>query len=374
MKVFLYSPDFEKYPYPPYVPFRTERAGKTRELLKNMGMLSGGELAEVVPQPASRERIETFHTSEYIEALMEADAGSVSEDALRMGLGSMDCPVFPGVYKQSALAAGASLKGAELILSGEAELAFNPSGGFHHAHPERAGGFCYVNDIVLACESLTEAGKRVGYLDIDVHHCDGVQDAFYERDDVLCISLHESGETLFPGTGFIGECGVGQGRGYTVNLPLPFETYDAIYMKAVGEIVYPLLQSYDPDIIVLEIGADALAGDPLAHLRLTNNTYVEIIEELLSFGKPILATGGGGYHVENTVRTWALCWMALCGEKPDHDMSMGMGGVMLESVEWAGGLQDRRLAVDEHRAARISAVVEQALDVVQKNIFPFHGF
>jgi acetoin utilization protein AcuC len=373
LKAFLYSPDLEKHPYPPYVPFKTQRAGKTRGILQNMGLLSGGVMEEVVPQPATRTHLETFHTPKYIEALIRTNTGSIDPDALQLGLGSLECPVFPGLYEHACLAAGATLRGAELILSGQAEIAFNPSGGFHHAHPAFAGGFCYVNDIVLACLALTEAGKRVGYLDIDVHHCDGVQDAFYARSDVLCISLHESGVNLFPGTGFVGECGKGDGEGYTVNIPLPMETYDEIYMKAVNEIVYPLLQSYAPDVLVLEIGADALAGDPLAHLRLTNNVYVEIIEGLLRLGKPILATGGGGYNVENAVRAWALSWMSLCGEKPEHDMSIGMGGVMLESVEWAGGLQDRRLAVEENRAKHIRPAVQAAIEAVKEKIFPFHG-
>ncbi len=373
MKVFIYSPDFEKYPYPPYVPFKTERAGKTRGIIQNMGLLSGDGRKEVVPQPASRERLETFHDPDYLDALIRTGSGQPDPSSLAMGLGTMDCPVFPGLYEYASLAAGATLRGAELILSGEAEIVFNPSGGFHHAHRNRAGGFCYVNDIVVSCLALAEAGKRVGYLDIDVHHCDGVQDAFYDRSDILCISFHESGETLFPGTGFVGECGEGEGMGYTVNIPLPFETYDEIYMEAIREIAYPLLRAYDPDVIVVEIGADALAGDPLAHLRLTNNTYVEVIEGLLRLGKPILATGGGGYNVDNTVRAWALCWMSLCGEKPEHDLTMGMGGVLLESVEWAGGLRDRILAIDENRAGHVRMVVQAAVAAVKEKVFPLHG-
>lgn len=373
MKAFIYSSEFEKYPYPAYVPFKTQRAGRTRSILQNMGSLTGGDRLEAVPQPAARERIETFHTPEYVDALIEAGTGRITSDLLYMGLGTPDCPVFPGLYEYASLAAGATLLGAELILSGQADIAFNPSGGFHHAHRSAAGGFCYINDIVIACLALTAAGKRVGYLDLDVHHCDGVQEAFYDRSDVLCISLHESGETLFPGTGFIGECGVGKGEGYTVNVPLPVETYDEIYMEAVNRVVYPLLQSYDPDILVVELGADVLAGDPLAHLRLTNNVYPPIIEGLLGLGKPILATGGGGYNVENTVRAWALCWMSLCGEKPEHDMSVGMGGVMLESLEWAGGLRDRLLAVDEHRTMHVPAVVHAAIEAVKEKVFPFHS-
>jgi len=375
LKAFIYSPEIEKYPYPPYVPYKTRRAGKTREILDNMGMLNGAGRGEIVPQPASREQLEVFHAPEYIEALKEANSGHIDlqPEIVRMGLGSPDCPVFPGLYDHASLAAGASLLGAELIISGKTEVVFNPSGGFHHAHRESASGFCYINDIVLACLAFTNAGMRVGYLDIDVHHCDGVQEAFYDADDLLCISLHESGETLFPGTGFVGEYGTGKGRGYTVNIPLPFETHDDMYMEAVRQIVYPLFRSYDPDVLVVELGADALACDPLAHLSLTNNVYEDVIEGLLLMEKPILATGGGGYNPEHTARAWALCWMSLCGEKPEHDLSLGMGGVMLESVEWAGGLRDRRLAVDENRAKGVKTVVQKAVESVKNSVFPLHG-
>jgi acetoin utilization protein AcuC len=209
-----------------------------------------------------------------------------------MGIGTSDCPVFEGLYEYAVLATGATLTAAELILSGSAEVGFNPSGGFHHAGPERASGFCYINDVALACMILAEAGKRVLYLDVDVHHGDGVAYGFYDRRDVMTISLHETPAALFPGTGFEDEIGTGEGKGYCVNVPLPIGTYDEMYMKAFVAIVLPLIGAYNPDVIVFELGADALAGDPLAHLCLTNNAYAEIIKHLLSFNKPILATGG----------------------------------------------------------------------------------
>ncbi|MFO7628121.1 MAG: hypothetical protein R6W06_01115, partial [Prochlorococcaceae cyanobacterium] len=143
-----------------------------------------------------------FHDPLYLDALHRAGLGEHDLRALSMSLGTPDCPIFPGLLDYVSLAGGGSVVAAELVLAGEADLAFNPSGGYHHAHAGRASGFCYVNDVVLACDTLARAGKRVLFLDIDAHHCDGVQDAFYDRKDVMTVSLHESGKTLFPGTGF----------------------------------------------------------------------------------------------------------------------------------------------------------------------------
>jgi acetoin utilization protein AcuC len=291
---------------------------------------------------------------------------------LRYGLGTSDCPVFAGMYPYATWAAGASVTAAKSILDGRAKVAFNPSGGSHHAFSDRAGGFCYVNDIVLACMVLAQAGKRVVFLDIDVHHCDGVQAAFYGRRDVMTISLHQDGRTLFPGTGFVEEIGEGPGKGFAVNVPLPMGMYDAAYMTTIRKVVLPLLHAYNPDVIVLEVGADTLAGDPLANLSLTNNTMADVIELVLAFGKPILATGGGGYNVENTARAWALVWTALCGEDRRDDMA-GMGGVLLETTDWSGGLRDRQLAPDKAQRDAVDQIANQTIEHVKRLVFPLHG-
>jgi acetoin utilization protein AcuC len=277
------------------------------------------------------------------------------------------------MYDYAVLAAGATLVGAEMILSGQAEIAFNPSGGYHHAFPEKAAGFCYINDNALACTILSEAGKRVLYLDIDVHNGDGVAAAFYDRSDVMTISLHENPRTLFPGTGFEEEIGEGEGRGYCVNLPLPVGTFDQAYLHAFQEIVPPLIEAYNPDVIVFELGADSLAGDPLAHLQLTNNGYAEVILRLLRFNKPILATGGGGYHVENTVRAWALAWTVLSGQDLDVGMAAGIGGVMLQSTDWQGGLRDRELPVTSQQRDMVMPALESSIETIKAKVFPRHG-
>lgn len=371
--VFIYSSEFEKYSYPPEHPFNTVRAKRVREIVRSMGLLSGRGRSELAPKPAERIVLKKFHTARYLHALKTAAAGHLDAEALQMGIGSQDCPVFKGLYEYAALAVGGTLTAVQMILSGQADIAFNPSGGYHHAGPELAAGFCYINDMALACIVLAEQKKRVLYLDVDVHHGDGVANAFYDRSDVLTISFHQNPKTLFPGTGFEEEIGTGEGKGYCVNVPLPVGTYDRAYMKAFKDIVLPLAKTYNPDVIVFELGADALAGDPLANLRLTNNAYADIINYLMKFNKPIIATGGGGYNVENTVRAWALAWSIFCGADHGEDMSHAMGGVFLESTEWQAGLRDRALAVTESQRETVMPALEATIEKIKKTIFPIHN-
>ncbi|MHC4679658.1 MAG: acetoin utilization protein AcuC [Planctomycetota bacterium] len=352
--VFIYSSELEEYGYPPDHPFNTIRAQKTREILNAMDLLSGNCRSEVPPAPAERIVLKKFHSARYLHALKTAAGGRWEAEALGMGIGTQDCAVFEGLYEYATLATGATLVGAELILSNEADIAFNPSGGFHHAGPERASGFCYINDVALACTVLAEHGKRVLYLDVDVHHGDGVAYAFYDRWDVMTISFHQNPRTLFPGTGFENEIGEGDGKGYCVNVPLPIGTYDQAYMEAFEAIAPPLIAAYDPDVIVFELGADALSGDPLAHLCLTNNVYARIINYLMDLGTPILATGGGGYDVGNTVRAWALAWSLFCGD-------------------CGSGLQDEALGVSDTQRETVMPATESTIEKIKANIFPIHG-
>jgi acetoin utilization protein AcuC len=374
-KAFLHDPQLDMDGYPEACPFNTRRAGQTHAKVRAMGLLNGTDRFEAIPEPLTTEDLALFHTPEYLDALDRAGRGALRPDeALRFGLGTPDCPIFKGMYDYIRLAAGASVTGARLLLNGRAHIAFNPSGGFHHAQSANAAGFCFLNDIVLAAMTLADAGRRVLFLDVDVHHCDGVQDAFYERSDIMTVSMHESGKTLFPGTGFEEEIGHGAGRGYSVNFPLPVGTYDAAYLRVFELGVLPLVQAYDPDVIILEIGMDALAGDPLAHLHLSNNVFADIVERVRGLGKPILATGGGGYNIENTVRGWVLCWSVLCGDQAHHDaMSFGMGGVMLENTEWSGGLRDRTLLSDAGRRSAVDLEIAATLRKVHALVYPIHG-
>ncbi len=369
---FIFSPELAALNYPPDCPFDTSRAAKTRERLHSFGLLHNHHQREVAAAPASRAALEQFHPARYLDILQRASAGDLQLASLHAGLGSSDTPVFRDLWNYAVLAAGASLTAADLILAGDATIAFSPWGGFHHAFPEKASGFCYVNDVVLACLRLAGHGKRVLFLDVDAHHGDGVQAAFYGRRDVMTISLHESGRTLYPWGGFEDEIGDGAGRGYNVNVPLPAETYDDAYMYAFRHAVVPLMAAFHPDVIVVELGMDALAGDPLTHLRLTNNIFADLMHQLLAFDVPLLLTGGGGYHVEHTVRGWSLAWQTLCGEE-EYDPSIGMGGVMLGSTEWAGGLRDHDLPVRPEQRRAVEPLVRETVERIIQTVFPLHG-
>ena len=371
--VFIYSQELEKYSYPPDSMFVTQRAAKTRELLMSLGLLDGKCGRESTPVRATKSELKNFHSTKYLEALQRAADGKMSREHLSMGLGTPDCPVFKDMFDFASWACGATLTGAQLILSGETNIAFNPSGGFHHARAEKASGFCYLNDLVLACMRFSSNDKRVLYLDIDAHHGDGVQEAFYETNQVMVISLHESGKTLWPGTGFEDETGNGAGKGFTVNVPLPIGIWDAAYLEVFTEIVIPLIKAYEPDIFVLQSGMDALAGDGLAHLELTNNAHAEIIDRLLRFNKPMLVTGGGGYHVDNTVRGWALVWEILCGSGDESNLASGMGGVMLQSTEWSGGLRDRVLPVNENHCEAVEIAIQATIRSLTRSVLKYHG-
>lgn len=338
-----------------------------------MGLLSGTDRAELAPQSLSRAELEWYHTPAYLDTLASVrHASDLTQAALDMGLGTPDTPVFPGLLDYVRHAGGGTLTAARRLLDGGALRAFNPSGGYHHAAAAAAAGFCYINDVVIAIMDIARHGRRTAFIDLDVHHGEGVQAPFYRRSDVLMISMHEDGRFLFPGSGHVDEIGDGAGRGYTVNIPLPVGTFDAIYEEAFMQAAWPVLEAYDPDVIVVELGMDGLAGDPLAHLHLTNNVYADLLQRMVDTGKPLLAVGGGGYHLEQTVRGWALCWSILCEEAVD-DLSAGMGGVMMENTDWIGGLRDRTLLSDAGHHESITHDVRRVIERIKKTIFPIHN-
>jgi acetoin utilization protein AcuC len=373
--IFIHSDELNQNGYPPQCPFNTSRASQALSTAESMGLLAGADREVVAPVRATRGELEAFHTAEYLNSIEAAEVGKLAPfEGMNMGLGTPDCPVWPGMMSYLTLATGASVTGARWLIEGKARAAFNPSGGLHHAHADQASGFCYLNDLVLAANTFRAAGRRVLYLDIDVHHGDGVQKAFYARSDVMTVSMHESGHTLFPGTGFVQELGEGEGVGYSVNVPLPVGTYDAAYRRAFDQAALPLIQAFDPDVIIMELGMDTLSGDPLAHMHLTNNTPADIVETVVGLDKPMLATGGGGYHLEHTVRAWALCWGVLCGDHADHeDAMLGMGGVMMGNTDWFGGLRDRVLLSDAGRRDEVDTAVDATIAEVKQTIFPLHG-
>lgn len=369
---FVYSPEVEGLTYPADCPFKTQRAGLTRQRLASFGLLGGVNRTECPARPAAREELERFHEPHYLDELGRTAAGELTVDGLHMGLGGPDTPVFPAMYDYGAWACGAALVGADLVIRGDGDVVFSLLGGFHHAKPAQAAGFCYLNDAVLACQRFSEAGRRVAYLDVDAHHGDGVQECFYRRADVLTVSIHESGRTLFPWGGFENEIGEGPGLGFNANISLPAGTYDEAFLLPLQQVAFPLIKAYGPDVIVVELGMDILAGDPLTHLRMTNNVVVDLMQNLLAFERPILIIGGGGYHVENTVRGWALAWRIADDPCGDDACSLGLGGVMLGSSEWAGGLRDRELPVTDGLRASVEPELIRNIERVKSLVFPLH--
>jgi len=311
---FLYSDHYLDYHLSDQHPLQQRRIVMLDRLLAAYGVFERGEVDRVAPTPASGADIGMCHSEDFIRAVQAASAGERVPDLYRFGLGAGDTPAFPGIWEASLLYAGASLDCAKRVLSGENKTAFNPSGGLHHAFRSRAAGFCTFNDCAIAAYPFLNAGKKVAYLDIvDAHHGDGVQALFYSDPRVLTISFHETGRTLFPGTGFPEEIGEGKGRGYSINVPLAPYSTDEHYQAAYHEVAAPALAEFDPDYIILQVGADAHWDDPLAHLALTSYGWLSLMEKVIALGKPLIALGGGGYNQKTVARLWTLLQASLAG-------------------------------------------------------------
>jgi len=262
---------------------------------------------------AEEEDIATFHSQEYLTVLKQVNEGHLTGDAYTFGLGPGDNPIFPGLYHWSSLVTGATLQAVDFVANDEGAVAFNIAGGLHHAMRSRASGFCYMNDPVIGIMRLLKRGMRVAYVDIDAHHGDGVQAAFYHTNQVLTISLHESGYSLFPGSGFEYETGEGEGEGYSVNVPLHPYTDDEVYVWAFKEIVPEFIHAFQPDIVVTQLGVDSFYNDPLTNLHLTIHGYEKVIRCIKEMAPRWVALGGGGYDVSNVARAWTLAWAIMNG-------------------------------------------------------------
>ncbi|HEX5825399.1 MAG TPA: hypothetical protein VFY18_13155, partial [Candidatus Limnocylindrales bacterium] len=256
------------------------------------------------------------HTAAYLEAVRRLSAAGPAGFGSESGIGPGDNPAFPGMHEAAAAVGGGSIRAIEAILRGEVEHAFHPGGGLHHAMPARASGFCIYDDPALAIARARRDGLRVLYVDLDVHHGDGVEAIHADDPGVLTVSFHESGRYLFPGSGFADEIGVGEAAGTVVNVPLEPETGEEAWLRVVTSLVPDLAASFGPDVIVSQHGADSHAWDPLAHLRNTTTAMgsaarlVDEVAHRFATGR-WLSTGGGGYGVYNVVpRSWSLVWLA----------------------------------------------------------------
>lgn len=371
----VYGPWSARYDLGPSHPLTPRRFGPGIELLTAMSPIPPTLLA---PEPASDDVLAWVHDPAYIRIVRRRSESPVGPR--EAGLGPGDTPAFPSMHDASAAVAGGSVGAIEAILAGETIHAFHPGGGLHHAMPDRASGFCVYDDPALAIARARRAGLRVLYVDLDVHHGDGVQAMHWDDPGVLTFSIHESGRTLFPGTGFIDEVGEGEAAGTAANLPLEPGTGEDAWLGAIEYVLPTLAAAFGPDLIVSQHGADAHAWDPLANLRVTTTAMgkaarlVDAIAHRWAGGR-WLATGGGGYDAYRVVpRAWTLVWLAAqhadqSGTIPEAWRSRWAADAerygqtplptSLEDLPNAGLPVDAAQAAADRQAARTAAVVRE---------------
>ena len=303
-------------------PLKPIRLVGVRDTLERLGAFAMPGAHVITPRAARRDEIERIHDPEYVEAVIRASADPHG-DYYRWGLDpDKDTPPFAGMHEVSLLTTGGSIAALEDVLAGRARVSVNYSGGLHHAMRRRASGFCIYNDPAIVCAQLADRGMKVAYVDIDAHHGDGVQAAFYDTDQVLTISLHETGRALFPGTGFADERGTGKGTGYSINVALPPYTDDAAYLRAFEAVVPELVARYRPDVLVTQQGIDPHFTDPLTHLQVSTRARERMMRWFRGTPYPWVAMGGGGYSLDAVRRTWSLEYLVMLGaDVPDelHD-------------------------------------------------------
>ncbi|XP_035465959.1 histone deacetylase 1 isoform X1 [Scophthalmus maximus] len=300
---YYYDGDVGNYYYGQGHPMKPHRIRMTHNLLLNYGLYRKMEIYR--PHKASGEEMTKYHSDDYIKFLRSIRPDNMSEYSKQMQRFNVgeDCPVFDGLFEFCQLSGGGSVAGAVKLNKQQTDIAINWAGGLHHAKKSEASGFCYVNDIVLAILELLKYHQRVLYIDIDIHHGDGVEEAFYTTDRVMTVSFHKYGE-YFPGTGDLRDIGAGKGKYYAVNYPLrdgiDDESYEAIFKPIMAKV----MEMYQPSAVVLQCGADSLSGDRLGCFNLTIKGHAKCVEYMKSFNLPLLMLGGGGYTIRNVARCW----------------------------------------------------------------------
>jgi acetoin utilization protein AcuC len=303
-------------------PLRPERVLHTYDNIRQLGLTRRENVREVASRSARDTEIVAVHDPAFVQTVQAIDAGSLPVGrGLEFGLGTSDDPIFADMHAATAAVAGASLVAAEEVARGTAEHAFNPAGGLHHARKREASGFCVYNDPAIAIAKLLELRPdwRVMYIDVDVHHGDGVQWIFYDDPRVCTVSMHESGDYLYPGTGFEDEMGAGAGAGTAVNVPLMPYTGEDDYLWALAEVISGVATAFKPHALVTQLGGDTHFGDPLANLALTMPAYPKMARILHGAAHEYasgrwVATGGGGYQFDVIVpRIWTIHFAEMCG-------------------------------------------------------------
>ncbi|KAA8912752.1 hypothetical protein FN846DRAFT_773121 [Sphaerosporella brunnea] len=295
---------------------KPHRIRMTHSLIMNYGLYKKMEIYRA--KPATKQEMCQFHTDEYIDFLSKVTPDNMDAFAKEQGKYNVgdDCPVFDGLFEFCGISGGGSMEGAARLNRGKCDIAINWAGGLHHAKKSEASGFCYLNvlDIVLGIIELLRYKQRVLYIDIDVHHGDGVEEAFYTTDRVMTCSFHKYGE-YFPGTGELRDIGVGAGKYYAVNFPLRDGITDETYKSVFEPVINHIMEFYRPEAVVLQCGADSLSGDRLGCFNLSMKGHANCVEYVKKFGLPTLVLGGGGYTMRNVSRAWCYETGVLVGQK-----------------------------------------------------------
>jgi acetoin utilization protein AcuC len=319
----VFDPTLTAYDFGPAHPMSPVRVDLTVRLAQELGVVGGDGLATTIAPRADDELVATVHDPDYMEAVRQAgkDPSRVIEER---GLGTADNPTFEGMHEASAHVCGATVEAARQVWEGDVQHAANISGGLHHAMPGMASGFCVYNDVAVGIRWLLDHGaEKVAYVDVDVHHGDGVERIFYDDPRVLTISLHETGQMLFPGTGFASDTGGPGAEGSAANVALPPGTSDAGWLRAFHAVVPPLVREFGPDVLVTQQGCDSHIEDPLAHLMLTVDGQRASYLALHDLAHEVcdgrwVATGGGGYAVVDVVpRSWTHLLSVVAGRPLD---------------------------------------------------------
>lgn len=318
---YYYDSDEGHYYYGPGHPMKPHRLKLTHHLLLSYGLYR--QLEVYRPHKATAEEMMRFHTEDYITFLQKVqpdNARNFANALSKFAIGEFtDCPVFDGMYEFAQTVTGASVDGAVRLNHGQADICVNWGGGLHHAKKSEASGFCYVNDIVLAILELLKYHARVLYIDIDIHHGDGVEEAFYVTDRVMTVSFHKFGD-FFPGTGAVKDIGAKAGKYHSINFPLREGIDDLSYEHIFKPVITAVMAKFRPGTIVLQCGADSLTGDRLGCFNLTLKGHAECVKFVKGFGVPVLVLGGGGYTIRNVARCWTYETATLLDARISNDI------------------------------------------------------
>ncbi|XP_072016454.1 histone deacetylase 3-like [Amphiura filiformis] len=317
---YFYDSDVGNFHYGPGHPMKPHRLSLTHNLVLSYGLYK--KLQVYRPYRASVHDMCRFHSEDYIDFLQRVTPQNIqnfTKSLSHFNVGD-DCPVFPGLFDFCSMYTGASLEGATKLNNNLCDIAINWAGGLHHAKKFEASGFCYVNDIVISILELLKYHPRVLYIDIDIHHGDGVQEAFYLTDRVMTVSFHKYGNHFFPGTGDMYEIGMESGRYYSVNVPLKDGIDDTMYFGLFKPVIQSVMDFYRPTCIVLQCGADSLGCDRLGCFNLSIKGHGECVQFVKSFNVPTLVLGGGGYTVRNVARCWTHETSLLLDEEISNEL------------------------------------------------------